>query len=39
LQTNPFLRADDPTLQSALGMSGAAASDVFAAIRNRKDKF
>jgi hydroxyacylglutathione hydrolase len=39
LQTNPFLRADDPALQSALGMSGAAASDVFAAIRTQKDKF
>jgi len=39
LQTNPFLRADDPTLQSAVGMSGATTLDVFAAIRARKDKF
>ena len=37
--TNPFLRADDPDLQAAIGMTRAAAIDVFAEIRARKDKF
>ena len=39
MQTNPFLRADDPALQAAVGMPGAAAEQVFAEIRARKDKF
>ena len=39
LKTNPFMRADDPALQTALGLSGAEASDVFAKIRALKDKF
>ena len=39
LQTNPFLRADDPALQTAMGLSGEVASDVFAKIRALKDKF
>lgn len=39
LDTNPFLRADLPQLQSALDMTGSAPQDVFAAIRARKDKF
>lgn len=38
-QTNPFLRADDPALAAALGMSGADAVSVFAEIRSRKDNF
>jgi hydroxyacylglutathione hydrolase len=38
-QTNPFLRATDPALKSALGMAGADDAAVFAAIRARKDKF
>lgn len=37
--TNPFLRADDPVLKSAIGMTGATATEVFAEIRGRKDKF
>lgn len=39
LATNPFLRADLPEVQEALGMSGYAASEVFAEIRQRKDRF
>ncbi|MEQ8748248.1 MAG: hydroxyacylglutathione hydrolase C-terminal domain-containing protein, partial [Amphiplicatus sp.] len=37
--TNPFLRARDPSLQAALGMSGADPVAVFAEVRKRKDKF
>jgi hydroxyacylglutathione hydrolase len=37
--TNPFLRASDPVLRSALGMAGADATSVFAETRARKDKF
>ena len=36
---NPFLRADDPILQRAVGMEGAAPELVFALIRSRKDNF
>lgn len=36
---NPFLRADDPGLQAAVGMSGADPAAVFAEIRKRKDNF
>jgi hydroxyacylglutathione hydrolase len=39
IATNPFLRADLPEVQEALGMSGYAASEVFAEIRLRKDRF
>ncbi|MRU15025.1 hydroxyacylglutathione hydrolase [Roseovarius sp. A21] len=39
LATNPFLRAGDPQLQAALGMTGADPAEVFAEIRNRKDRF
>jgi hydroxyacylglutathione hydrolase len=39
LATNPFLRADLPEVQEALGMSGYAPSEVFAEIRLRKDRF
>ncbi|MDS9946235.1 MAG: hydroxyacylglutathione hydrolase [Planktomarina sp.] len=39
LQTNPFLRADDQALQSAIGMLGAPAAKVFATIRAKKDNF
>ena len=39
LQTNPFLRADDPALQAAVGMPGATAEQVFTEIRSRRDKF
>lgn len=38
-ETNPFLRADDPALQRAVGMAGNDAAAVFAEIRRRKDVF
>lgn len=37
--TNPFLRADLPEVQAVLGLPGHAASEVFAEIRSRKDRF
>lgn len=37
LRTNPFLRADDPTLQARWG--GASAVDTFAALREAKNTF
>jgi hydroxyacylglutathione hydrolase len=37
--TNPFLRADKPDLQKALGMSGADPVAVFAHLRRGKDEF
>ncbi|MEM9174439.1 MAG: hydroxyacylglutathione hydrolase [Myxococcota bacterium] len=39
LATNPFLRADDPLFQRAIGMEGADPVDVFAETRKRKDAF
>lgn len=39
LSTNPFLRADAPALQAALGMTGADPVAVFAEVRSRKDHF
>ncbi len=36
---NPFLRADDPALQMALGMRGLDPVQVFADLRRRKDVF
>lgn len=38
LDTNPFLRADHPSLQSAMGFPGDPVA-TFAEIRGRKDKF
>ena len=38
LMTNPFLRADEPHLQAAMGHAGDAVA-TFAEIRGRKDKF
>lgn len=38
LETNPFLRADNPELQSAMGHPGDAAA-TFGEIRGRKDRF
>ena len=35
--TNPFLRADQPGIAAALGLSGAPAAEIFAEIRRRKD--
>ena len=37
--TNPFLRANDPALANAIGMSGANPVEVFTEIRQRKDNF
>ena len=37
--TNPFLRAEEPGLQEALGLVGADAVAVFAETRLRKDNF
>ena len=39
LATNPFLRVEDPSLQAAIGMTGADAVEVFAEVRRRKDNF
>lgn len=36
---NPFLRADDPALQQAIGLPAASATEAFAEIRRRKDVF
>lgn len=38
LDTNPFLRADNPALQAAMGHPGDAAA-TFGEIRGRKDRF
>lgn len=37
--TNPFLRADVPAVQAAVGMEGKSPVDVFAEVRHRKDVF
>jgi hydroxyacylglutathione hydrolase len=39
LAANPFLRAESPSVQAALGMAGADPAAVFAEIRARKDRF
>ena len=39
LDTNPFLRPDNPEIQAHLGMTGAPVADVFTEIRTRKDNF
>ena len=38
LTTNPFLRADEPGIQSQLNMSGADPAAVFAELRERKNR-
>ncbi|UDL93348.1 hydroxyacylglutathione hydrolase [Lichenihabitans sp. PAMC28606] len=38
LATNPFLRADNPDVQAAVGMAGADPAAVFADLRERKNK-
>ena len=38
-QTNPFLRADVPSLQAAVGMIEATPAEVFKFIREKKDNF
>ena len=37
--TNPFLRADVPAVQRAVGMTGGDPVKVFAEVRRRKDVF
>ena len=39
LKTNPFLRADDPSLKAIIGMSGKKPMEVFSKIRELKDNF
>lgn len=39
LATNPFLRAEMPTIRAAVGLPDAPAAEVFAEIRKRKDNF
>jgi hydroxyacylglutathione hydrolase len=39
LATNPFLRADDPGVAAAVGLTGADPVAVFAEVRGRKDNF
>ena len=39
LATNPFLRAEIPAVQKAVGLTGADPAQVFAEIRRRKDNF
>ncbi len=39
LAINPFLRAEQPEVQAALGMVGADPAAVFAELRTRKDRF
>jgi hydroxyacylglutathione hydrolase len=38
LATNPFLRAADPAIRRHLGMEGASDAEVFAKIRERKNR-
>ncbi|WAJ29873.1 hydroxyacylglutathione hydrolase [Antarcticirhabdus aurantiaca] len=37
--TNPFLRADDPDLAAAFGMTGAEPAAIFTALRQKRDRF
>ncbi|NIZ00115.1 hydroxyacylglutathione hydrolase [Thalassospira lucentensis] len=39
LATNPFLRADQPSVAAALGMEGSTPTEIFTEIRKRKDNF
>jgi hydroxyacylglutathione hydrolase len=39
LAANPFLRAEEPSVQAAVGMPGADPAAVFAELRSRKDRF
>ena len=36
--TNPFLRADEPEIKAALGLPNADGTEVFAALRERKNR-
>jgi hydroxyacylglutathione hydrolase len=37
--TNPFLRADEPSVAEAIGMAGADPATVFTELRERKNNF
>ena len=39
LAANPFLRVEEPSVQAAVGMTGAEPAAVFAELRARKDRF
>ena len=39
LRTNPYLRCDSPEIRKVLGMENATDAEVFAEIRERKNKF
>ena len=39
LEINPFLRATEPGVQEAVGMAGKSPADVFAEVRERKNRF
>ena len=39
LDTNPFLRAEDPAIQAQMHMAGADPAAVFAALREAKNRF
>jgi len=39
LAANPFLRVEEPAIQAAVGLAGAAPAAVFAELRVRKDRF
>lgn len=39
LATNPFLRADEPSVAKAVGLPDADPAEVFTAVRERKNKF
>ena len=39
LAANPFLRAEEPAIQAAVGLAGAEPAAVFAELRVRKDQF
>jgi len=39
LATNPFLRVEEPSVQAAVGLAGAAPAAVFGELRSRKDRF
>jgi len=38
-ETNPFLRADEPSVAEGVGLAGAGPVAVFAEVRARKDRF
>jgi hydroxyacylglutathione hydrolase len=39
IATNPFMRADNPAVQEAIGMKGAESGAVFTQLRELKNNF